>query len=165
MLDVRTAFIKSLNLSPFAAFGLTNHRGEAYTDMCGAIGEKPFSSKDPSCGSADGTCDFIVVEQNCVNDLGTMIVTYLVFTPVVQLVQTVLLPWIQVKIEQKKRRKRLDDQEDVQELQESVDINVVESDAQRELQDKVAKEMLLSRFAGLVDEFQPKVIKIPLHLA
>jgi len=177
------AFVKTHGLSPFGAFGLTDHRGEPYHDMCypttlatvhtpptpyvctdaalhcrcGALGTEPYSSTDPSCGTPSGTCDYVVVEKPCMDELSVQMLTYLVITPLVQVVVQGAIPWMKAKKLQRSRRQRMAKRGVSQKEMNSMKSDDA-SDQQRLLA-QISDEMTLPRFDGVFDEMRPKVVE------
>ena len=76
--------VQARGLSPFGAFGYKDSRGRPYSDMCGVVGTETYSNVDPTCGQPGGSCRYLLVEGDCMQELSTQIITYLVAIPVLE---------------------------------------------------------------------------------
>jgi hypothetical protein len=157
--------VKTQGLSPFNAFGLLDARGAAYKDMCGVVGTEDFSNIDPSCGSDGGSCRYIFVEENCMGELGTQIITYLVIQPFVEALITFLLPWVTIKYQRWKAARRtgaVGSESNAAAMEQEAAAKALAAGGNSKrarLLSQITNELTLAQFKGTFDEYTTKVLQ------
>lgn len=160
------ALVKSRGQIIFNSFGYTNLRGEAYMDFCGSFASAgtPYAQV-VNCSTAEAGCSprYLFVREDCLSELQTLMVSYLVLKPILENLQTLLLPALHRLVALWKRVHRRKGANKVGTVNEREASENAGSQSKRDrhigLAAQVSDEMTLATPDSTFSEFNTKVLQ------
>ncbi|KAL1528084.1 hypothetical protein AB1Y20_009450 [Prymnesium parvum] len=165
------SFVKSQGLILFGAFGYRNRRGELYQDFCGgfATDDTPHAQVLDCNGTSGCFLRNIYVREDCMDELQTLMISYLVLKPILENLKTVILPVINLAIARRQRNKRRQTADTARPATPGAlypawaapraSDTPPDQATLKALSEKVSDEMLLSPSMGTFGEFSTKILQ------